>query len=398
MKILAIETSCDETSAAVLDGKKVLCSIVASQIKIHEKTGGVVPEVASRAHTEKILPVIEEALEKADTLIENIDLIAVTTGPGLIGSLLVGVETAKTLAYAYKKPIIGINHLEGHIFANFIGLNSKLKNQNVKLNTIKLPAICLTVSGGHTSLILMRDLYNFKIIGETRDDAAGEAFDKVAKILDLGYPGGPAIEACASKFDPNCQLLIANRHSITFPRPMLDQDDFSFSGLKTSVLYEVMKHRQSMVNQSTINGQSIDNRWSTDGLSSDYRTLIAYEFQKAIVETLVKKTIKAAGKHGVKSILLSGGVAANKTLRSEFRKKIKQFNNLTNQQINFFVPPFEYCTDNAAMIGMAAYIKSKNLSAGSPQEISGQAGSGQAKNAPIESGRQIKADANLSLQ
>lgn len=334
MNILAIETSCDETAAAVLDGKKVLSNIVASQIDIHKKTGGIVPEVASRAHIEKILPVIEEALQKADTRIESVDLITVTTGPGLIGSLLVGVETAKTLAYAYEKPIIGINHLEGHIYANWIE------------NKPELPAMILTVSGGHTSLIYMKNLEQFKIIGETRDDAAGEAFDKVAKILDLGYPGGPAIQKAAERYKAQ-----KSDRKIKFPRPMLDQDDFSFSGLKTSVLYKTMKLK----------------------LNNKLKSQIAYEFQKAIVESLVIKTIKAAERHEVKSILLSGGVAANKLLRSELEKAVRNYcsskartndfsadkSALKNKcPIAFHVPSFEYCTDNAAMIGVAAYIKS----------------------------------------
>lgn len=312
MRILAIETSCDETAAAVLKDEKVLANIVASQIEIHKKTGGIVPEVASRAHVEKILPVIEESLKKAGISIKDIDLFAVTTGPGLIGSLLVGVETAKTLAYSLNKSIVGANHLEGHIFANWI------KNEP------ELPAIVLTVSGGHTSLVYMKKIDDFKIIGETRDDAAGEAFDKVAKILDLGYPGGPAIEKAAQKFDPK-----KSDKKIKFPRPMLDRRDFSFSGLKTSVLYKTMKLK----------------------LDDKLKSQIVYEFQKAIVETLVEKTIKAAQKYKFKSILLSGGVAANKLLRSDLEKRAK------GEGFKFYVPSFEYCTDNAAMIGMAANIK-----------------------------------------
>jgi N6-L-threonylcarbamoyladenine synthase len=383
MKILAIETSCDETAAAVLADDKMLSNIVASQIEIHQKTGGIVPEVASRAHVEKILPVIEEALKiglsstdylpcrqagrlrpkTVDGKLKAIDLIAVTIGPGLIGSLLVGVETAKTLAYLLNKPIMGINHLEGHIFANFIGSNSKLKNQNAKLNTIKFPAIVLIVSGGHTSLILMKELNNLKIIGETRDDAAGEAFDKVAQILGLGYPGGPAIEKKAREFEIKNQkskgkMKIENsKLKISFPRPMLDQDDFSFSGLKTSVLYKTMKLK----------------------LDDNLKSQIAYEFQKAIVETLVTKTIKAAQKLKVKSILLSGGVAANKFLRTELEKRAK------GEGFDFHVPAFEYCTDNAAMIGMAAYIKSR-------KPLGRRGASKKPRN-----WSQIEADANLGL-
>jgi N6-L-threonylcarbamoyladenine synthase len=313
-KILAIETSCDETAAAVLENGKICSNIVASQIEIHKKTGGIVPEIASREHTEKILSVVEEALKKARTDIKNIDLIAITCGPGLIGSLLVGVETAKTLAYLLNKPIIGINHLEGHIFANWIDFKPKL------------PAIILIVSGGHTSLVLMKNLDNLKIIGETRDDAAGEAFDKVAKLLDLGYPGGPAIEKVAGSLS----RPIKPYRSLSFPRPMLKENDFSFSGLKTAVLYKTLKLK----------------------LNDKLKSQIAFEFQKAIVETLVEKTINAAQKYEVKSILLSGGVTANKLLRIESEKRAK------GEGFDFHVPAFEYCTDNAAMIGMAAHFQS----------------------------------------
>jgi len=352
MKILSIETSCDETAAAILDGEKVLSNVVASQIDIHKKIGGIVPEVASRAHVEKILPVIEEALKKAGVDIKDIDLIAATIGPGLIGSLLVGVETAKTLAYAYEKPIIGINHLEGHIYANWIE------------NKPELPAVILIVSGGHTSLVHMKKMDDFKIIGETRDDAAGEAFDKVAALLGLEYPGGPAIEEAAQEAKlkmKNVKLKIKEPIKIKFPRPMLNQDDFSFSGLKTAVLYESIKLKKQLSN----------NRSTIEQLPSNLRSQIAYEFQKALVDSLVIKTIKAAQKYKVRSILLSGGVAANKLLRTELEKRAR------GENFKFHVPSFEYCTDNAAMIGMAAYIKSLKAK---PQPWS-----------------QIEADANLDL-
>lgn len=312
MKILSIETSCDETAAAVIENGHILANVVASQINIHKKTGGVVPEVASRAHVEKIIPVIDEALDTAKTKLDDIDAIAVTTGPGLVGSLLVGVEAAKTLAYAINKPIIPINHLEGHIYANWINYEPKL------------PAVALTVSGGHTSLIYIKKINELKVIGETLDDAAGEAYDKVAQILGLGYPGGPAIDqAC---------LKDKSKIKIDLPRPMLDRNDFSFSGLKTAVLYKVMKLK----------------------LDAKTKNQVANEFQKAMVETLVSKTIETAKKRKAKTVLLSGGVAANKFLRSELEKVAR------DNGFEFHVPEFQYCTDNAAMIARAAEIKLQN--------------------------------------
>jgi len=326
MKILGIETSCDETAVAVIQGDnneiRVLSNIVFSQINLHKKYGGVFPELASRVHLESIIPCIKASLEQAKTGLGNIDLIAVTSGPGLIGSLLVGVNTAKTLAYALDKPIMGINHLEGHIYANFVdGIPNQI-----------FPAIALIVSGGHTCLVLIKNQLQYKIIGQTRDDAAGEAFDKVAQILGLSYPGGPAIEAAAY------QIQKAKRKrqnlKIKLPRPMIDSADFdfSFSGLKTAVLY-LVKQLQ-------------------DGRLENVRHEIAYEVQRAITEVIIKKTIKAARQYEAKSILLSGGVAANAWLRREFELTIKKL------KIKFFVPPKILCTDNAVMIAIAAYFKS----------------------------------------
>jgi len=324
--ILGIESSCDETSVSVVKGGqkkiKILSNIVSSQINLHKKYGGVYPELASRAHLENIIPCIRASLEQAKIGLDNIDLIAVTSGPGLIGSLLVGVNTAKTLAYALDKPIMGINHLEGHIYANFA---DGIPDQT-------FPAIALIVSGGHTCLVLMKNQLQYKIIGQTRDDASGEAFDKVAQILGLTYPGGPAIEAAAY------QMQKAKRKTqnlkIKLPRPMIDSADFdfSFSGLKTAVLYLVKQLK--------------------DGRLENVRREIAYEVQKAVTEVLIEKTIKAARQHEAKSILLSGGVAANAWLRREFELAIKKL------KIKFFVPPKILCTDNAAMIAIAAYYKS----------------------------------------
>jgi N6-L-threonylcarbamoyladenine synthase len=322
MKILAIESSCDESAAAIIEDKggrlSVLSNVVASQIEIHKKYGGVVPEVAARHHTVNILPVIKETLAKAKTKPSELSAIAVTAGPGLITSLFVGVETAKALAYAWKLPLIPVNHIEGHIYANWLS-NPK----------IKFPAVILTVSGGHNLLVLMKNNLSYKIIGDTRDDAAGEAFDKGAKLLNLGYPGGPVIAAAA------------NRHShtkstdIIFPRPMINDNnfDFSFSGLKTSLLYKLQK----------------DKNWPSK--TNEY----AYEYQKAIVDVLVKKTIKAGKFHKAQTILLSGGVSANKFLRDSLAEAVKQ--NLP--QTNFFMPELAYTTDNAAMIGAAGCFKFK---------------------------------------
>jgi N6-L-threonylcarbamoyladenine synthase len=319
MNILGIETSCDETAASVVCGMgdkvKVLSNVVSSQIEIHKKYGGVVPEVAAREHVLNILPVVNEALRG----VNKIDAIAVTTGPGLITSLLVGVETAKTLAYAWSLPVIAINHIEGHIYANFINSKSKF------------PALILTVSGGHTMLILMTAHGKYKLLGETRDDAAGEAFDKASQLLNLGYPGGPEIAASAAKLQITNYKLLINK----LPRPMLNSGDFdfSFSGLKTALLYEIQKDKNYKKK------------------ISEY----AYEFQKAVAEVLVHKTIKAAIKYNCKNIMLSGGVAANVELRSQLETAVK--NKLINTKL--IIPEFKYCTDNAAMIATAGYFSAK---------------------------------------
>lgn len=356
MIILGIETSCDETAAAVIkveknDKIKILSNIVSSQIDIHKKYGGIVPEVAAREHVLNIIPVINEALEKArltpqpPLLIRRgkgakrqrrgIDAIAVTIGPGLITSLQVGVETAKTLSYAWNMPIIGVNHIEGHIYANFIG-NSKIsakggsasggKTQNSKL----FPAVVLTVSGGHTKLILMEGHGKYKTIGETRDDAAGEAFDKAAKLMGLEYPGGPVIAAEAKKFKIKIKKL-----RIELPRPMIKNKsfDFSFSGLKTALLYQIQK----------------DKNWKKK--IPEY----CHEYQQAIIDVLIHKTIKAAQKYNAKSIMLTGGVSANSALRAQLKKEVKK------QLPDVFVlmPNFEYTTDNATVIAAAGYYKAK---------------------------------------
>lgn len=345
MKILGIETSCDETAAAVIEGGRghvsVLSNIVSSQINIHKKYGGVVPEVAAREHVLNILPVIDSALAKAgikrEEIRKKIKAIAVTVGPGLITSLMVGAETAKTLSYVWQIPIIPINHIEGHIYANFINsrIYREFKTNNSESN-IKFPALILTVSGGHTMLVLMREHGKYKTIGETRDDAAGEAFDKAAKLLGLGYPGGPAIAAEAARFPisdfrfPNNKK---NKSQISLPRPMIDSSnfDFSFSGLKTALLYAIKD----------------DKHWEKNV------TEYCYEFQQAIIDVLIHKTIKAAKKFNVNTIMLAGGVAANKELRKQMAKAVK--NKILN--FKFRIPNLKFCTDNAAMIAAAGYFR-----------------------------------------
>ncbi len=314
MLILAIETFCDETSIAILkDGKKLLSNIVYSQEKMHAKFGGIVPEIAARKHIETVIPTIDKALTKANVKLNKMDYIAVTNGPGLITSLMIGIDTAKSLSFALKIPIIPIHHTESHIYSNFIE-NSE----------IEFPALALVVSGGHTNLILIKDHGQYQEIGSTRDDAAGEAFDKVAKLLNIGYPGGPVISEKAD---------MGNSRAYSFPRPMINSNnfDFSFSGLKTEVLYLVQKKH---------------NKFSPQEINN-----ICASFQIAVVDVLVSKTIKAATKYNVKSVLLAGGVSANKLLR----RKLKTAVNQELEKTEFYYPDFQYCTDNAAMVAQAAY-------------------------------------------
>lgn len=321
MNILGIETSCDETSAAVVSGDgrnfKVQSNVVSSQIKIHAKYGGVVPEVAARQHVEAILPVLEEALGKGGG--KKIDAIAVASGPGLITSLLVGNEAARILSWFWKKPLARVNHVEAHIYANWLA-NKK----------IEFPALCLVVSGGHTELILMRGHGKYKVIGETRDDAAGECFDKAAKILGLGYPGGPAIAAEAEKVK-----VSGLRFTEKLPRPMMETKDFdfSFSGLKTAVLYAV---------------RDLKNKYEMEEIIP----VMAHEVQEAIVDVLLAKTMRAAKKYGVKTVMLAGGVSANKRLRERF--VVAMENEFPNTK--YQIPDIKYCTDNAAMVAAAGYF------------------------------------------
>lgn len=310
---LAIETSCDETSCAVLrGGRDVLSNIISSQIDIHKKFGGVVPEVASRKHIENINIIIQKALDQANINFDDIDLVGVTQGPGLVGALLVGISSAKAIAYALNKPIVGVNHIEGHICANYI-----------EHKDLEPPFTCLIVSGGHTYLAYAKDYTEYELFGRTRDDAAGEAFDKVARALGLSYPGGPLIDKLSKEGDPN---------SVGFPRVYLEQDsyDFSFSGLKTAVL--------NYLNQMKQKDENI--------IVKD----VAASFQQAVIEVLVDKTIKLAKEKKSKKIVMAGGVAANHGLRNMMKNRGEE------EEIEILYPSNILCTDNAAMIGSAAYF------------------------------------------
>lgn len=328
MYVLGIETSCDETAAAVIrvDNKSkrllVLSNIIASQIDIHKKYGGVIPEVAAREHVVHILPVIDQAIKEAKINSKKIDYIAVTKGPGLITSLMSGMETVRALSYAWKKPVIEINHIEGHIFANFINIDKD----------VKFPSLILTVSGGHTNLVLMNKNHKLTIIGETLDDAAGEAYDKAAKMMNLGYPGGPIISEMAEKFANNPKNT-KNSKEIKLPRPMINDGsfNFSFSGLKTSLLYSLQK----------------DKNWKKR--IPEY----CYYYQEAIIDVLIKKTIKAAKKYKAKSIMLAGGVSANKELRLILKEKVEK----ELPTVDIYIPNLAYTTDNAAMIAAAGVFK-----------------------------------------
>ncbi|MBI2356044.1 MAG: tRNA (adenosine(37)-N6)-threonylcarbamoyltransferase complex transferase subunit TsaD [Candidatus Doudnabacteria bacterium] len=345
MKILAIETSCDETGAAVIQDDKILSNVVASQAKLHSKFGGVVPEMAAREHIPLIIPIINEVLKYAKTKLAEIDAIAVTQGPGLMTSLMVGVDTARALAIALGKPLIPVNHLEAHIYANFVG-KLGVKSQKSKV----FPALILIVSGGHTLLVLMKGHGSLKIVGETLDDAAGEAFDKTAKLLGLDYPGGPALSKLAKE---------GNAQAFNLPRPMINSKDlnFSFSGLKTAVLYKIQELGIESASDE-VAWRSISNSKTRllrrPKASSQMRADLAASIQQAIVDVLIAKTEQAIKKYHPKTIMLGGGVAANELLRKHFKQLATTYN------LQPTTPPLEYCTDNAAMIGLAAYYRNRH--------------------------------------
>lgn len=314
VRILAVETSCDETSAAVIaDGREILSNIISSQIPVHQKFGGVVPEIASRKHVELVNAVVQEALTVAGTTFEQLTAVAVTYGPGLVGALLVGVSAAKAFAYTLGVPLIGVNHMESHLYANFLAYPDQA-----------FPLLCLVVSGGHTDLVYMADHGSYQIIGQTRDDAAGEAFDKVARAMGLGYPGGPLIDRLAVAGDPA---------AVALPRAYMGEDslDFSFSGLKSAVL--------NYLNRAAQKGEEIN------------KADLAASFQQAVVDVLVDKTMVAVCRCRVKNLLLAGGVAANRQLRNKLESAAAA------EGCRLFYPPVILCTDNAAMVGAAAYYK-----------------------------------------
>jgi N6-L-threonylcarbamoyladenine synthase len=309
--VLGIETSCDETAVAIIkNGTEIVTNIVSSQIESHKRFGGVVPEIASRHHVEQVTFVLEEALKQADMTMAEIDCIAVTEGPGLVGALLIGVNAAKALAFAHNKPLVGVHHIAGHIYANRL------------VKEMKFPLLSLVVSGGHTELVLMKEHGSFEVIGETRDDAAGEAYDKVARTLSLPYPGGPHIDRLAHEGEPTLDL----------PRAWLEEGsyDFSFSGLKSAVINTLHNAKQK--------GQTI------------YPQDLAASFQASVIDVLVTKTVKAVKEYKVEQLLLAGGVAANKGLRAALEEA---FNELDTELI---IPPLSLCTDNAAMIAAAGTI------------------------------------------
>lgn len=313
MFILAIESSCDETSAAVIqDGRIVKSNIVASQIKSHERFGGVVPEIASRHHVEFITLIIEEAMKEAEVDFNDLSAVAVTQGPGLVGALLIGISAAKAIALAHDLPLIPVNHLAGHIYASNL------------VEFMTFPLLALVVSGGHTELVYMAEDGQYEVVGETRDDAAGEAYDKVGRVLDLPYPAGKVID----------QMADQGQDTFHFPRAMLQEDnyDFSFSGLKSAFINTVHNAKQK--------GQSLD--------AND----LAASFQAAVVETLVEKTIRAAKDYQVKQVILAGGVAANSGLRTHLKKRLEA----EMPQLDLLIPPISLCGDNAAMIGAAGTI------------------------------------------
>jgi len=343
MKILGIETSCDETAMSVIEVMtgnkiKILSNVVSSQVKLHAKYGGVVPSLAAREHVKNIRHVFNLALKtaKIKSFGKEVDLIAVTRGPGLGPALLVGLTFAKTIAWLHQKHLIGVNHLEGHIYSNWLSvrenpkseiLNSKqIKNSKFKIQNNKIfPALNLIVSGGHTELVLMKNWFKYKIIGQTRDDAVGEAFDKVARLLGLPYPGGPEISKLAEKGKENSEIKL--------PRPMINSNDydFSFAGLKTAVLYKVKKIPR---------------------LTNKTKIEIAKEFQEAVIDVLIRKTIRAVKEYKIKTVILGGGVSANKQIQEAFKKTCQKNN------IQLFFPTIEMTTDNALMIAIAGYLRS----------------------------------------
>ena len=401
MRILSIETSCDETAAAIIemrDGTPVLlANVVSSQAKAHAKFGGVVPQLAARMHIDNITPVLESTLAESHLAPDGIDLIAVTQGPGLIPALLIGVSAAKTLSLIWKKPLLGIHHIEGHIYANFLEKNTAISNikylisnENSQISNSKIksgfqipdsrfPLVALVVSGGHTQLVLMRDHFQYEILGETEDDAVGEAFDKVARMLGLSYPGGPIVAKRADSFRNNNDQSPKSNNQISekfsFPRPMINSDNynFSFSGLKTSVLYFLKKNETKIRDETFINE-------------------VCHEFQEAVVDVLVEKSRKAIEEFRPKAFVIAGGVSANTRLRDRLQNTIDEINRgetaadaaVSPLFVRFTMPEFAYSLDNAAMIGAAAGFRYDRMTEDQ-------------KNSLNENWRTLEASASLTL-
>lgn len=335
--ILGIESSCDETAAAVVaNGREIRSNIIATQAAVHQQYGGVVPEIASRMHVEAILPVIDQALAQAYATLADIDAIAVTYGPGLVGALLVGLSAAKGLSAATGKPLVGVHHIAGHIAANYLADPAW-----------EPPFLCLVVSGAHSHLVVVHDYERFEVVARTRDDAAGEAFDKIARALGLGYPGGPLLEKAATGGNPQ---------AVTFPRTHFpDSLDFSFSGLKTAALNQLNRLRQAAVGKDKAEGQTLGNVapdaiWTGPVSQADF----AASYQQAIVDYLTDHAIAAAQAHGLKRLAVAGGVSANRCLRDTLQHRSQAVG------LDFLCPPFEFCTDNAAMIASAGYYAFQN--------------------------------------
>jgi N6-L-threonylcarbamoyladenine synthase len=320
MTVLGIESSCDETSASVVNDGKVLSNVISSQL-VHKKYGGIVPELASRAHQRLVVPVVEEALANAGVVKTDIEGVAVTCKPGLIGALMVGVNFGKAFAYGRNIPLIGVNHLEAHVYSTFIDDPKP-----------SYPLICLLVSGGHTQLILLKDQFEHQLLGGTRDDAAGEAFDKGAKMLGLGFPGGPMIDKIAASGNPKF---------VDFPRSYLNSEgfDFSFSGVKTSLLYWLRDHGH-------LHAEGV-----SDGLAANLAADLCASYQAAVVDVLVEKTLRAVGRFGVENVAVAGGVSANSSLRERLKHQS------SFKGFKLFIPKFEYCTDNGAMIAFLGWMK-----------------------------------------
>ncbi|MCS7300593.1 MAG: tRNA (adenosine(37)-N6)-threonylcarbamoyltransferase complex transferase subunit TsaD [Fimbriimonadales bacterium] len=313
--VLGIETSCDETSVAVLDGRVVRASVVASQADLHAQWGGVVPEAAARQHVERLNPILQQALDEAGVALTQLDAIAVTNRPGLVGALVVGLATAKALAFALNRPLIGINHLEGHLYSAFLTEPEQ---------PVPFPHLSLIVSGGHTELVLAHGHGDYQLLGHTLDDAAGEAFDKTARLLNLGYPGGPAIDQRARQGDPS---------AFAFPRAQVEGWNFSFSGLKTAVRRTVESlQAQGALNEATLND-------------------LCASFQQAVLDALIEKTLAAAQAYGISTITVVGGVAANSALQAQMHQACE------SAGLTLYIPPPKYCTDNAAMIALAGYFR-----------------------------------------